>query len=228
MTEQSLVQGIRVWLSAALDTAQQLCTSRASLVCQGEEAPQPESTASEARQPAQQSTQGVSAAEAAPRPQDTSPQPKASSSRPNPVNPTNWLFDPKWGVPIVRRKVGYGELLRDIRQGRVKEISYFDENDTDAVGTKNYNVGLDGYCLVIYQDGRVAQVKCPARLMHTICPCMLGRQHDLHADWNCCMAIENTTFSIQVSWRSHRAADTAVVQRCIDQAAGAERATGVV
>ena len=186
-------QGICIRLGAALHIQE-------FHVCQGEEALQPESTASEARQPAQKSTQEVSAAEAAPRPQDASPQPKASSSRPSPANPANWLFDPKWGVPIVRRKVGYAELLRNIRQGRVKEISYFDENDTDAVGTKNYNVGLDGYCLVIYQDGRVAQVNTPAKLMHPIRHCMLGRQHDLHADWNHCMASENTTSSIQVTW----------------------------
>ena len=161
-------------MGALLNPAKQLCTSRHAIVCQDEEASQPEVTVSEARQPAQQSMQEVAAAEAAPRPQDTSPQPKASSPRPNPANPANWLFDPKWGIPIVRRKVGYAELLRDIRQGRVKEISYFDENDTDVVGTKNYNVGLDGYCLVIYQDGRVAQVKCPARLMHSRCHC-IGR-----------------------------------------------------
>lgn len=58
------------------------------------------------------------------------------------------LFDPATGLPIVRDVVKYGELLCDIRLGRVKEIHWF---------TQREGKELQGPCLVEYIDGKVKQ-----------------------------------------------------------------------
>lgn len=62
----------------------------------------------------------------------------------------------------MRRKVEYGELLRDIRQNKVREIAYFDNNPgpeaENAEARLTTNTELEGYCLVIYHDDLVAQV----------------------------------------------------------------------
>ena len=63
-------------------------------------------------------------------------------------------FDPKYGLPIVREKLSYGELLRDIRSKKVKEIHWFSRKD---------DFYFEGACLVEYHDGKVKQSVVPAR-----------------------------------------------------------------
>lgn len=58
------------------------------------------------------------------------------------------LFDPDTGLPLVRDHVDYGELLSEIRLGRVKEIHWFTVQDSQE---------LQGPCLVEYKDGKVKQ-----------------------------------------------------------------------
>lgn len=58
----------------------------------------------------------------------------------------------------------YGELLREIRQNKVREIAYFDSNpapEEKATPSAQTNLELEGYCLVIYDDDTVAQVITP-------------------------------------------------------------------
>lgn len=84
------------------------------------------------------------------------------------------LYEPVFGLPLVRRKVKYSELLRDIRQGRVVEIAYFDSNVAKMDMDKSeYNVGVEGYCLVIYTDGSVAHVS-PSMHAPDVCPSRLA------------------------------------------------------
>lgn len=62
------------------------------------------------------------------------------------------VFSPESGLPMVRDYLKYGDLLRDIRLGKVKEIRWFSQRD-------NYN--LQGPCLVEYADGSVKQSHVP-------------------------------------------------------------------
>lgn len=61
-------------------------------------------------------------------------------------------------MPIVRRKLKYAELIRDIRLNQVREVAFFDNNNApqDQIGPSNLQ--LEGFCLVVYHDDRVAQV----------------------------------------------------------------------
>ena len=70
------------------------------------------------------------------------------------------LYEPTFGLPIVRRRISYAELLKDIRLQKVQEISYFDSNQAPDESDKYRmrNLTLEGYCLVIYNDTSVAQV----------------------------------------------------------------------
>ena len=58
----------------------------------------------------------------------------------------------------MRKRIAYSDLLREIRQGLVHEIAYFDSNNAESEEDKDYNTGVEGYCLVVYKDGGVAQV----------------------------------------------------------------------
>ena len=66
-----------------------------------------------------------------------------------------FLYDPVYGLPIVRDVVRYGELLRDIRQGEVKQILWFHEPGLDEP------LAPSSRCLVRYKDGRVKQSVAP-------------------------------------------------------------------
>lgn len=70
------------------------------------------------------------------------------------------LYEPRFGLPIVRKRLTYAQLLKEIRQGKVKEVSYFDCNDAPGENDKYRmkNITMEGYCLVRYQDDFVAQV----------------------------------------------------------------------
>ena len=83
---------------------------------------------------------------------------RASTSQ---SNTGDYLYEPAFGLPIVRRKVDYGELLREIRQNKVRHIAYFDNNTAppeNAAPSTQTNLELEGYCLVVYNDDSLAQV----------------------------------------------------------------------
>ena len=62
-------------------------------------------------------------------------------------------FEPKYGLPIVREKVSYGELLEDIRSKKVKEIHWFSHKE---------QFHFQGPCLVEYYNNTVKQSIIPA------------------------------------------------------------------
>jgi hypothetical protein len=66
-----------------------------------------------------------------------------------------FMYDPVYGLPIVREVARYGELLKDIRQGEVSQILWFFD---PACADPYY---MDGRCLVRYKDGRVKQSVVP-------------------------------------------------------------------
>ena len=68
--------------------------------------------------------------------------------------PKQYLYSPQFGMPVVRDKLSYSELLRDIRLGKVKEVSWF---TTLPAGDHE----LEGPCLVIYRDDTVKQSCVP-------------------------------------------------------------------
>jgi len=72
----------------------------------------------------------------------------------NPEPPKQYLYGRDFGMPVVREKLSYSELLRDIRLGLVKEVSWF---TTMPAGDHT----LEGPCLVIYRDGLVKQSCVP-------------------------------------------------------------------
>lgn len=66
-----------------------------------------------------------------------------------------FLYDPVYGLPVVREVARYGEVLREVRQGHVQQILwFFDPARTDPFFQ-------DGRCLIRYKDGRVKQSVIP-------------------------------------------------------------------
>ena len=61
------------------------------------------------------------------------------------------------GLPVVRRSLTYGELLSDIRDGKVKDIVRWDS-------IESHTGGPDMRCLVVYLDRSVAKCKAPSDL----------------------------------------------------------------
>ena len=53
----------------------------------------------------------------------------------------------------------YAELLKEIRMGHVRKVMYFD-NDEIAVNIEDYQE-LEGPCLVVFNDDRVAHSYIP-------------------------------------------------------------------
>jgi hypothetical protein len=41
------------------------------------------------------------------------------------------VYDPVYGLPIIQEVAKYGEVLRDMREGRVKEILWFANPKSD-------------------------------------------------------------------------------------------------
>lgn len=66
--------------------------------------------------------------------------------------PKQYLYESRYGLPVVRKYLNYGELLRDIRTDKVERLSFFSQHET---------VSLEGPCLVVYKDGSVAQSYVP-------------------------------------------------------------------
>lgn len=64
-----------------------------------------------------------------------------------------YLYEPKYGLPVVRRKMTYSQLLRAVREEQVNEIHFF---------TTRGRLHLEGPCLVSLRDGSTAQAIVPA------------------------------------------------------------------
>lgn len=64
-----------------------------------------------------------------------------------------FLYEPRFGLPLVRRRLSYGDLLREIRTGNVKQLKFFETGENV--------IELEGPCLVVFQDDTVAQGYVP-------------------------------------------------------------------
>ncbi|KAK9823015.1 hypothetical protein WJX81_007049 [Elliptochloris bilobata] len=82
-----------------------------------------------------------------------------AGAKPQAVPRSQWLFEPKHGLAIVRKKLKYGELLREIRQGRVRDVLFFD-NDHLMENEEDFTP-VEGPCLVLFRDGHVEQAYIP-------------------------------------------------------------------
>jgi hypothetical protein len=63
-----------------------------------------------------------------------------------------YLYEPKYGLPVVRAKLSYSQLLRAIREGGVDEVLFFSQRG---------RADLEGPCLVALRDGTTAQAVIP-------------------------------------------------------------------
>lgn len=68
------------------------------------------------------------------------------------LTPCRYLYEEKYGLPIVRESVDMSALLKDIRDEKVSRIYWFTKNNVDVT---------EGPCLVIYKDGKVRQSFIP-------------------------------------------------------------------
>jgi len=67
--------------------------------------------------------------------------------------PPKYLYEPKYGLPVVRSQLSYSQLLRAVREEQVDEILFFAERG---------QAELEGPCLVSLRDGSTAQAFIPA------------------------------------------------------------------
>ena len=67
--------------------------------------------------------------------------------------PKQYLYESKFGLPVVHKRLSYGDLLREIRTGNVKQIKFF--------ATQEDMIELEGPCLIIFQDDTLAQGYVP-------------------------------------------------------------------
>ena len=67
--------------------------------------------------------------------------------------PKEYLYEPRFGLPVVRKRLSYGELLREIRTENVKQLKFFETAD-DVIQ-------LEGPCIVIFKDDTLAQGYVP-------------------------------------------------------------------
>lgn len=74
--------------------------------------------------------------------------------QPAPAKPKAFLYESRFGLPVVREALSYTELLKAIRQGKVKSVHWFKaEHKGTAI--------VDGPCLVEYIDGSLRQSNVP-------------------------------------------------------------------
>lgn len=59
-----------------------------------------------------------------------------------------YLYEPKYGLPVVRRKLTYSQLLRAIREETVDELLFYRQPEQGV---------LEGPCLIKFRDGTTAQ-----------------------------------------------------------------------
>jgi len=64
----------------------------------------------------------------------------------------NEAFESKYGLPVVRERIGYLQLLKDIRAKKVKEIHWFSRED---------DFYFEGPCIIEYHDSSVKQSVVP-------------------------------------------------------------------
>lgn len=76
--------------------------------------------------------------------------PAGSQQQPPPAK--QYLYEPKYGLPVVRAQLSYSQLLRAIREDQVEEILFFSTRGSAA---------LEGPCLVSFRDGATAQSFVP-------------------------------------------------------------------
>ena len=62
------------------------------------------------------------------------------------------MYEPKYGLPVVRQQLNYSQLLRAVREEQVEEILFF---------THRSFSGLEGPCLVSLRDGSTAKAIIP-------------------------------------------------------------------
>lgn len=55
------------------------------------------------------------------------------------------MYDPVYGLPLVQDVAKYGEVLRDMREGRVKEVLWFSRQRSDVPQLKAF----EGRCVGI-------------------------------------------------------------------------------
>ena len=72
-----------------------------------------------------------------------------------PPLPKEQLYDHKFGLPIVGRKLDYGQLLQEIRLENVEAIKHFSRQQDKATRLARE------HCLVIFKDGSLAQSYIP-------------------------------------------------------------------
>lgn len=69
-----------------------------------------------------------------------------------------FIYDPVYGLPIVRSIASYAEVLRDIRLGRVKEILWFTTPPRPGSMPEGSNfLSIEGRCLIRYTNEDVKQ-----------------------------------------------------------------------
>ncbi len=73
--------------------------------------------------------------------QQAAAQPPAAQQQQQQSGQQQYLYEGKYGLPVVRRKLGYSELLRAVRMGEVSEVHFFTMEEDAS------QVSLDGRAL---------------------------------------------------------------------------------
>lgn len=77
------------------------------------------------------------------------------------------MYDPVYGLPLVQDVAKYGEVLRDMREGRVKEVLWFSRQRSDVPQLKAF----EGRCVGICRAW-LAWIGCANQMRS--CPCCKG------------------------------------------------------
>jgi len=85
-----------------------------------------------------------------------------------------FAFDPVYGLPVVRDVLSHGDLLRDVRTGKIEALYFFGGGGASGApggtlapelagppGSGLPTAAASGRCLARYRDGRVAQAVVP-------------------------------------------------------------------
>lgn len=128
---------------------------QAAAAAAGEEQQQEQPRAQAPQQAAAAAAAQQATAAAPAKQQAAAPAPAAAPAvaAPRQQQQQQYLYEPRYGLPVVRRRLGYSELLRAMRAGEVAEVRFF---TADADQT-----AMEGPCLVVLTDGTVAQAHIP-------------------------------------------------------------------
>lgn len=66
--------------------------------------------------------------------------------------PPQYLYESKYGLPVVRKSLNYSQLLRAVREETVEEVHFF---------SRPGQVAIEGPCLVSFKDGSTAKAIIP-------------------------------------------------------------------